>query len=147
MASWGLTHVDFADGPTGGVIALDLIVNRSTLPQSIERFQSWVTQIFPLPEHRYLPCLRTLRNLLTWFFRDSKYPSHVVDTVMQLAFGQKNRLFGVPGQPWSGQKLGIMATTASSSQLRIFSNYNGSPECGRDKGVLYTVHSETRTDM
>lgn len=118
----------------GGVIALDLIVHRSSLSDSLARFRRWVTQIFPVQPYRCLPHCQKLRDLLIWLIRDSKYDSHVLETVMQQAFGQTERLFEASSQCWSGVRLGIMATAASTSQLCIFTNYNGQGDRQRDTG-------------
>jgi len=58
---------------------------------------------------------------------------------MQEAFGKNELLFDATAQHWSGTKLGIMATTASTSQLRIFTNYNGSNHHKHDKGNLLST--------
>jgi len=121
----------------GGVIALDLVVCRSSISQSLARFKHWVTRIFPIKRYRCLPYCQKLRDCLIWLIRDSKYDSQVLEAVMQEAFGKSELLFDATAQHWSGTKLGIMATTASTSQLRIFTNYNGSGHHKHDKGNLH----------
>ncbi|KAK5093250.1 hypothetical protein LTS08_008949, partial [Lithohypha guttulata] len=118
----------------GGVIALDLIVHRSSLDGSLARFRRWVTQIFPPKPYRCLPHCHKLRDLFIWLVRDSKYDSRVLETVMQQAFGTTQRLFEASSQSWSGHRLGIMATMASTSQLGIFTNYSGRADHHRDPG-------------
>ena len=54
---------------------------------------------------------------------------------MQEAFGKAHHLFDAQAQPWSGTKLGIMATEVSQSDLRIFTNYNGPGHRDQDSGT------------
>jgi len=129
------------------VIALDLIVHRSSLDESLARFRRWVTQIFPPKPYRCLPHCHKLRDLFIWLVRDSKYDSRVLETVMQQAFGTTQRLFEASSHSWSGLRLAIMATMASTSQLCIFTNYSGRADHHRDPGELFSNghHEDTLT--
>ena len=57
---------------------------------------------------------------------------------MHQAFGTTQRLFEASSQSWSGLRLGIMATMASTSQLCIFTNYSGRADHHRDPGELFS---------
>lgn len=119
----------------GGVIVLDLIVGGSTIDDSLTRFQRWATELFPVHSYRCFPHCQRLRDFLIWLVRDSKYDSQVLEAVMQQAFGVDKILFDAPAQHRLGVKVGIMATTAAKSQLRIFTNYNGPARRPHDTGT------------
>lgn len=119
----------------GGVIVLDLIVGRSTIDESLARFQRWVTEIFPVKQYRFLPRVRKLLDFLVGLLRDGQYDCDVLEAVMQQAFGEDATLFDTNAQNWLGTKLGVMATTVSEVDLRIFTNYNGPGRRPRDTGM------------
>ena len=77
---------------------------------------------------------RRLLDWLSWWFSDNKYDSGVLDDVVQDAFGVHQRLFDSRSQHPAGVKVAVTATTVSTSQLRLFTNYNGLARSKQGKG-------------
>lgn len=123
---------------------LDHIIGAAPIDSSIERFKSLTHRIFPPTTYGRFPLLCKLVGWLKWFLSDNKYDSSILEDVVQEIFGTRERLFG--GRPHREQsRIGIMATTASSSQLRIFTNYNG--EARAEQGNAYAIlRSEKATE-
>ena len=116
---------------------LDCAICGSSIESAVERFQQLSARIFP-PKTTY-HCFATFRKVLDWlkwWFNDSKYDSGELEDVVQEVFGTRRRLFDAHGQPSSGVKVGIMATTASNSELRIFTNYNGVNRHNQRQGMF-----------
>ena len=108
----------------GGLIVLDHIVGGASIESSIERFNLLVRRIFPTKSYGQFPTLCKILDLLKWLLSDNKYNSSTLEDVVQEAFGTRERLFdGRSNRERS--RIGIMTTTTSTSQLGIFTNYNG----------------------
>jgi hypothetical protein len=71
----------------------------------------------------------------SWWFSDNKYDSNTLERVVKEAFGQQQRLFDFRSQHQSGVKAAVTASTVSSSQLRLFTNYNGLARSKQGKGT------------
>lgn len=96
-------------------------------------------RIFPQGvTYRCCPSVRRFLDWLKWWFNDSKYDSGELEDVVQEAFGTRRRLFDAHGLPSTGVKVGIMATTASNSELRIFTNYNGVNRHNQRQGTFFS---------
>ncbi|KAK5283784.1 hypothetical protein LTR14_011831, partial [Exophiala xenobiotica] len=88
-----------------------------------------------VPSHVWTMALfRRLLDWLAWWFSDNKYDSGVLDDVVQDAFGVHQRLFDSQSQHPAGVKVAVAATTVSTSQLRLFTNYNGLARSKQGKG-------------
>lgn len=123
---------------------LDYIVGGATIESSIERFKCLAGRIFPPKSYGRFPLLWKVVDWLKWLLSDNKYDSSILEDVVQEVFGTRERLFGDRAHR-ERSRIGIMATTASSSQLRIFTNYNG--EARAEQGNAYAIlRSEKATE-
>lgn len=95
------------------------------------KFEDLACQVFRQADRRCCPTSRKLYDLLLWMTNDSKYDSDRLEEVVQTTFGTRATLFDGASQAQSQVKMGIMATTVGTSQLRIFTNYNGVGRAGR----------------
>lgn len=64
-------------------------------------------------------------DYVRWWISDNKYDSEILEAVVQSVFGTRLRLFDAHKTSAQSMRIGIMATTTSASELRIFCNYNG----------------------
>ena len=119
---------------TGGLIVLDHVVCGSSVDTSIERLAIISRRIFPSKSYGTMALFRRLLDWLAWWFSDNKYDSGVLDDVVQDAFGVHQRLFDSRSQHAAGVKVAVTATTVSTSQLRLFTNYNGLARSKQGKG-------------
>jgi hypothetical protein len=117
---------------------LDYAICGSSIESTIERFQQLSGRIFPQKTtYRCCTNFRRFLDWLKWWFNDSKYDSGELEDVVQEAFGTRKRLFDAHGLPSTGIKVGVMATTASNSELRIFTNYNGVNRHNQRQGKFF----------
>lgn len=89
-----------------------------------------------------------ITNLLAFCLRDSIYDVEQLRTCLQETYGATKRLFGSHDSPLSGTKVAVTATTVGSSNLCIFSNYNGMGKRGEDCGEhhAYGFENEYKAD-
>lgn len=103
---------------------LDHIVGAAPIDSSIERFNLLARKIFPARRYGRFSALCRIVDWLKWLLSDNKYDSGILEDAVQEVFGIRERLFD--GRlSRERPRIGIMATTTSNSQLRIFTNYNG----------------------
>lgn len=123
---------------------LDHIVGAAPIDSSIERFHLLARRIFPVKKYGRFATFCKISDWLKWLLSDSKYNSSTLEDVVQEVFGTRERLFDSrPNR--ERPRIGIMATTTSNSQLRIFTNYNG--EARAEQGAGYSIlRSERATE-
>ncbi|KAK5291044.1 hypothetical protein LTR99_010960 [Exophiala xenobiotica] len=126
----------FIGTSVGGLIVLDHVVCGSSVDASIERLAIMSRRIFPSKSYGFMALFRHLLDWLAWWFSDNKYDSGVLDDVVQDAFGVHQRLFDSRSQHAAGVKVAVTATTVSTSQLRLFTNYNGLARSKQGKELL-----------
>jgi hypothetical protein len=114
---------------------LDHVICQSSLDSSIERFEALSNRIFASKPYSFMLVLQQLINWLVLWFSDNKYDSGTLDDVVQEAFGVHQRLFDFASQPQTGVKVAVTASTVSSSQLRLFTNYNGVARARQGRGT------------
>ncbi|KAK5189220.1 hypothetical protein LTR72_011476 [Exophiala xenobiotica] len=124
----------FIGTSVGGLVVLDHVVCGSSVDTSIERLAIMSRRIFPSKSYGFMALIRRLLDCLAWWFSDNKYDSGVLDDVVQDAFGVHQRLFDWRSQHTAGVKVAVTATTVSTSQLRLFTNYNGLARSKQGKG-------------
>ncbi|KIW24829.1 uncharacterized protein PV07_10519 [Cladophialophora immunda] len=124
----------FIGTSAGGLIVLDHVVCQSSLDSSIKRFEALSNRIFPKRAYGFMPIFQRLIHWLVWWVSDNKYDSGTLEDVVQEAFGVRQRLFDFASQHQSGIKVAVTASTVSSSQLRLFTNYNGVARDRQGKG-------------
>ncbi|KAK5080184.1 hypothetical protein LTS08_008758 [Lithohypha guttulata] len=109
----------------GGLIALDLCVSGGTVQTSMHRFEEFAHRVFRKQPNRCCSICSRLYETISRLTNDSKYDSTELEGVVKEVFGTRNTLCDGGIQALSHTKLGIMATTVGTSQLRIFTSYNG----------------------
>ncbi|KAK5221547.1 hypothetical protein LTR47_010886 [Exophiala xenobiotica] len=124
----------FIGTSVGGLIVLDHVVCGSSVDTSIERLAIMSRRIFPSKSYGFMVLFRRLLDWLAWWLSDNKYDSGVLEDVVQDAFGVQQRLFDSRSQHVGGVKVAVTATTVSTSQLRLFTNYNGLARSEQGKG-------------
>ena len=120
---------------SGGLIVLDHVICRTSLTSSLERFGALSSRIFPRKSYGFMSVFERLVDWLIWWCSDNKYDSGTLEDVVQEVFGVRQRLFEFSAQPELGSKVAITATTVSTSQLRLFTNYNGVARSKQGKGM------------
>lgn len=115
---------------------LDHVVGGASIDSSMERFNLLARRIFPTKSYGQFQTLCKILEWLKWLLSDNKYDSSTLEDVVQEAFGTRERLFDGRSNR-ERARIGVMATTASTSQLRIFTNYNG--EARAEQGAGYSI--------
>jgi hypothetical protein len=114
---------------------LDHVVCGSSLDASIERLVALAKRIFPAKHYGFLSMWRRIIDWITWWFSDNKYDSGTFEDVVKEEFGVNQRLFEYASQPTAGVKVAVTTSTVSTSQLRLFTNYNGVARKRQGKGM------------
>jgi hypothetical protein len=115
---------------------LDYVVCGSSLEASIERLSAFASRIFPTKTYGFLSIIQRLFDWLAWWFSDNKYDSGTLEDVVQEEFGVHQRLFAFASQPRAGTKVAVTTSSVSTSQLRLFTNYNGLARSRQGRGIL-----------
>lgn len=94
------------------------------MKEAIETFKSLAFDIFP-PKHERMTFLGQALDLLQYWLRDAQYSSEQLETTLQDAFGESQRLVDMPR---SMNSMAHVALTASrvdrKGRLGLFSNYH-----------------------
>jgi hypothetical protein len=115
---------------------LDHVACGFSLDASIERFQAFADRIFPTKTYGFMSMCQRLIDWLVWWFSDNKYDSGTLEDVVQEEFGVRHRLFDFACQPRTGTKVAVTTSTVSTSQLRLFTNYNGVARSRQGRGKI-----------
>lgn len=100
----------------------------------MERFTQLASRIFPPRMYRHFGLFQLLMDYVRWWLSDNKYDSDTLEDVARDCFGTRERLFDAHETRAQSIKIGVMATTTSASQLRIFCNYNGEARASQHVG-------------
>lgn len=115
-----------SDSRVGGLIVLDLLVNRSDISTAILKFRQLADFVFHRTSGRTSGCCTTILNLFTWLISDSKYDTDRLDHMVKQVYGTTETLLGSNVFAQHHKKIAIMATRVENSELGVFTNYHGS---------------------
>lgn len=114
----------------GGLAILSFLHEYWKISECLEFLHKFAHRVFPSKQ-------RSSRSFISRNFRlivsDGQYDAVTLEETLIEAFGT-GPLFGVVKNRPSGMKVAITATTISSADLCLFTNYNGVVDVEKDSG-------------
>lgn len=116
----------------GGLIVLGLFIQRWSIEECVQRFNSLTRDFFSARRPKSM--LRSLHRYYKGFMSNGIYDTEKLERCLQENFGEASLLFTFPTFGVSRVKAAVVATTTEDTTAMVLSNYNGAQPCASKSG-------------